>query len=141
MESKNCRNGGNIFEIVKRFHPNSPLISQFLMKDGVANITVFDDANLKIKLGEALQDAYKYVENHQISIVTNESSISGSIISNFEFVKSNNLDWRSFVLNDLKSVRNSLLKDIRNHRSGSSLSEIPDLYHFLSDDELEEYFA
>jgi hypothetical protein len=138
--SKNCRNGGNIFEIVKRFHPNSPLISQFLRSDGVAKITVFDESELKTKVIEAVQDAARYADYRQISIITNEQSVKESILSDLNFTKHPNLDWRESVLKDLTRARNRMLARIERLRHASSISEIASRFSFPVDADLEEYF-
>jgi hypothetical protein len=138
--SKNCRNAGNIFEIVKKFHPNSPLTSHFLSSDGLAELTVTDDLNYKNKITEAIQDAACLVNYKQIKIITCENDIYKSLICGIEFPRKASMDWRKYVLNDLKTARDKLLRRIKKLRSNSSIAEIANRFNFDTDIDIDSYF-
>ncbi|MDX2370954.1 MAG: DUF2075 domain-containing protein [Colwellia sp.] len=138
--SKNCRNAGKIFEIVKKFHPNSPLTSRDLSSDGLAKLTIANDLNYKDKITDAIQDAACFVDYQQIKIVTCENDIYSSLICGTEFPINASMDWRKYVLNDLRKARDKLLKGIENLRSHSSMSEIGNRYNFDPEVDLDRYF-
>jgi nucleoside phosphorylase len=95
--SRNCRNGGNIFEIVRRCHRGAPLVSSFLSGDGVAKVTVFDEEDFGIRLEDALLDACKYADHAEIRVLTNEHSAESSRINGFKFFRRAERGWRAAV--------------------------------------------
>lgn len=137
--SKNCRNGGNIFEIVKKFHKDSPLVSSFLHSEGIVKLTIFDDASYESTLENVLIDAYKYAEHSQLCVITNESSANKSIINNYQFIKYSELNWRSYVQNDLTSIRDKAIEKIVCLRSSASISEITNRFGIPLQEDIEDY--
>lgn len=117
--SKNCRNGGNIFEIVRRFHRGAPLVSNFLTAEGVARVTPFDDRDCLARLEEALLDAHKNAGHSQIRVLTNEPTAHSSMINGFEFVRGNERKWRAVVEQDLDRLRSKALRRAQGLRSSS----------------------
>ncbi len=83
------------------FHPNAPIVSQFLDKHGIVRLTIFEDNNLKEKLADALRDAYAHVDKNRVSVITNETSATKSVINKFVFTKEFELNWKSVVLKDI----------------------------------------
>jgi len=137
--SKNCRNGGNIFEVVKKFHKRSPLVSQFLHSDGLVRLSVYNESNYKAIIENVLIDAYDHADHNQICVITNESSATDSILNNYEFIKFGEKNWRIIINNDLISIRNKVIKKINKLRSGSSHSEIANRFGIPLNTDIEEY--
>ncbi|MDI1437622.1 DEAD/DEAH box helicase family protein [Polyangium sorediatum] len=139
--SKNCRNGGNIFEIVRRFHRDAPLTSSVLTADGIAKVTPFDERDLDTRLTEALLDAHKYAKQDRIRVLTNESSAEASKINGFEFVKHSERRWQIVVTNELRKLCTKALRRVDHLRSGNSHSEIANRYGIPLDQAPAEYLV
>lgn len=123
--SKNCRNSGNVFEIVRRCHKQAPLTSIRLRGEGYARISCYDTKyDLDALLEEGLLEACKHSSPDQLRVVTTESTASESIINGFSFVTQASRRWRPVVLADLTSLYTSALHKLAKLRSGSSHSEI-----------------
>jgi hypothetical protein len=129
--SKNCRNGGNIFEIVKKFHPNAPLTSQFLLHEGIANITPFNDGYMESMLELALQDLFSRKGIVNKCIITNESSYFNSPINHFQFCMNPNLSWKKFIQSDLRDAMDARLSYISSIKDDYGEEEVFNRYPFL----------
>ena len=137
--SKNCRNGGEIFEIVRKFHANAPLTSVFLSGRGFLKFSIFSNKDYTIKLENALRDAYRYASHNQIVIITNEPSANTSIINGYKFNKTKEWSWRTVVENDLYQFKIKLEKRIKSLEHNSSISEISNRFCIPLDIKIEDY--
>lgn len=122
--SRNCRNGGEVFEIVKKFHPNAPITSQFLKGRGSVEISVFTENDHAPVIKKAVQDAYEHLNHNDLVVVTNEPSASNSILNEFKINRAVEWDWREVVRKDLNSFRSKFLKKISTLKKTKSDSEI-----------------
>jgi hypothetical protein len=139
--SRNCRNAGNIFEIVRRLHRDAPITSSFLAQDGIAKISVFDEQDFRVRLEAALIDAYNYVDHHQIRVLTNETSAELSNINGFEFARHAEHRWRAVVGHHLHALREKALKRVVKLASGSSISEIANRFRIPLGQSAEHYLT
>ncbi|MCB9868104.1 MAG: hypothetical protein H6816_15865 [Phycisphaerales bacterium] len=137
--SRNCRNAGNIFEIVRRFHRDAPIVSSFLKRAGVAKITVFDEEEIRQRLEDALLDAYHHVRGNQFVVLTNEPSAEYSKINRFEFPNREYGRWRTVVERDLGALAAKALKKVRNLRG--SHSQIANRFGVPIETDFSEYFS
>jgi hypothetical protein len=139
--SRNCRNAGNIFEIVRRFHRDAPLTSNFLADDGIAKVSLFDEQDFRIRLEEALLDAYNYVNHTQIRLLTNEASAETSKINGFEFIRQTEYRWRIVISKHLYAMREKALRRVVRLRSGNSSSEIANRFGIPQGQLPEDYLS
>lgn len=70
--SKNCRNAGSIFEIVRRFHPQSPETSLALKHQGIAKRWEFEAGTELTVLNSVIRDAMTSVPLENLIILTTE---------------------------------------------------------------------
>ena len=138
--SKNCRNSGNIFEVVKKFHNNAPITSAFLKEKGILKVSTFNDKDYLTILSECLKDCLKKFEKNNISILTNEPSTSKSILNGFKTNKSNLLNWTYTVLDDLKKIQKHVFKKINSYEDFINDTELLSKYDIPFETNLEEYF-
>lgn len=110
--SKNCRNAGEIFEVVKKFHPNAPLSSLFLKGEGRYRLKKFRDNYFAKSLEEALFTIEKEADISNVHILTNETSAKNSMLNGLTINISNERDWRGIVSKDLELMRKAVIKSI-----------------------------
>lgn len=119
--SRNCRNAGKIFEIVRKFHYQAPEISLHLKDKGVFKISVFQN-NYEKTLAKAISDAYKYAPDTQIVVLTTEPYlINKSILKNFEFIKDDSLSWFNVVENDLFYIKNEFERRLQTVKNSQKI--------------------
>jgi hypothetical protein len=70
--SKNCRNAGAIFEIVRRFHPQSPETSLALKHQGIAKRWEFEAGNELSVLGNVVREISATMSLEKLVILTTE---------------------------------------------------------------------
>jgi hypothetical protein len=70
--SKNCRNAGAVFDVVRRFHPQAPETSVFLAGQGVYRYTVFSGDEECHAVRRAVADAATLLSPDRIILMTNE---------------------------------------------------------------------
>ncbi|MDZ4766610.1 MAG: DUF4062 domain-containing protein [Chloroflexota bacterium] len=74
MLSKNCRNSGEIFEIVRKLHPQSPETSLALRRLGITRRWVYDDNAESIveQMTNAIDEALHVLDRTQLVVLTTE---------------------------------------------------------------------
>lgn len=72
--SKNCRNSGRIFDVVRKFHPNSPDVSRFLEKEGYYFETHSTSDDLLSNLSKAISEAITQIGSESIVVLTTETT-------------------------------------------------------------------
>lgn len=84
--SKNCRNGGEIFEVVRRFHEHAPDPSVFLEGQGRYRLYPYLGKQTEIaSVQTAIQDALSSLQPNQITVLTTEESdIRRSVLNGVE---------------------------------------------------------
>jgi hypothetical protein len=123
--SRNCRNAGNVFEIVRKFHRHAPLTSAFLRSEGVTKVTAFrSDSDMRTAVRKALRDAADHCALAQVSVLTNEPTAEGSQVRGLEFSTTRGMTWRDCVLEDLENARRRAITRYTKLQSGSSQSEL-----------------
>ena len=70
--SKNCRNAGEIFELVKKFHPQSPETSIPLKKQGIVRQWSFTTGTEQASVRAAVEVALSRVSSEQLIVLTTE---------------------------------------------------------------------
>jgi hypothetical protein len=70
--SKNCRNAGEIFDIVRRFHSQSPETSIALKGQGIVQRWTFDPGEELTTVRRAVQEALKVVSAEDLVVLTTE---------------------------------------------------------------------
>lgn len=111
--SKNCRNAGEIFEVVKKFHTEAPITSQFLKKLGEYKLTIFQEDNCCETLENTLCNLNKTHGLENLQIITNESSCLMSKLNNIELIVYEIENWQDLVRKDLLYIKNEALKKIK----------------------------
>jgi hypothetical protein len=125
--SKNCRNAGNVFEVIKCFHQQAPEVSMFLADKGIVRQTVFDDQGERSAIEQAVQDALTLFPPHEIMVLTTEHPpISQSILKGITVREKVSWQWKTEVLKAAASVN-------RISRAESSSFDLEDLRYSLSD--------
>ncbi len=101
--SKNCRNAGKIFQIIRHFHSNAPALSPLLEKKGIVHYSVFNEAHEREDTASAIQDALHHVEPQNLVVLTSESPpISQSLLFNLQIEQAPSLSWQIPVERYLK---------------------------------------
>lgn len=112
--SRNCRNAGNIFDIVKELHPDSPETHEKLSERGIVKHYYFSTPDgsytstdeFFFRMEEILREAEKYISN-LMKIVVMVESIKGSELNGLVFDTPKirkrrtigNLKWQESVFN------------------------------------------
>ncbi len=134
--SKNCRNSGKIFEVVKKFHLDAPITSQFLKQFGEYKLTTFQNNKHQIALQEIISKIDEDYGIHNLKILTNESTSKGSLLNNLKLVSSKTFDWQKVVNSDLSFLRNRALGQIKKLIKKKKFV----LHGFSTLEEIENYF-
>ncbi|MEB3178732.1 MAG: NERD domain-containing protein [Nostocaceae cyanobacterium] len=96
--SKNCRNAGKVFEVVKRFHPQAPEPSIYLQKAGIVKCGKLDFAVI-----DALQHHVLYAE--QLVVLTTEPEpVEQSFLNGYEVVFPPLWKWQDVVREHLATI-------------------------------------
>ncbi len=97
--SKNCRNAGNIFQVVKCFHKQAPEVSMFLAEKGIIKLSIFNDQGEKEAIQSAIQEALKFFSPHEITVLTTEyPPLSKSILNGLVIHDRASGQWQKEVL-------------------------------------------
>ena len=139
--SKNCRNSGNIFKIVQKFHDNAPLSSKLLQRKGIVKLSLFHGDDYKHELASAVFSAKEVFTNGQIALITNEPSIEGSILIGVELFKPDEPDWSRFVENDLKRLRKKAINRVELFKRKKTIKGIADSFGIPDNMSVEEYLS
>jgi hypothetical protein len=104
--SKNCRNTGAIFDLVRRFHAQAPETSLELVNRGTATLCPYDNTS-KPPVEAALRDALAVLPPERIVLLTSEPEpADASALSRLEITIPNPLAWRDAV----RSLLSDLVK-------------------------------
>jgi len=102
--SKNCRNAGEIFKLVKQLHYQAPETSLELKDKGILGISSFSGSYEK-SLALAIREAHKYIAKPQIVVLTTEPyNIEKSFLLNFKLILNENNCWYNVIEEDLKMI-------------------------------------
>ncbi|MBV7326919.1 AAA family ATPase [Chloroflexi bacterium TSY] len=118
--SKNCRNAGRVFNLVRCLHPQAPEPSFFLADSGIAKLTTCDLGQEKQAIASAIQAALRLFLPEQLTVLTTESgNFENSILNGLTVQNPPKWKWQSAVTKYLKqmsrtgAVRKPLTHEIR----------------------------
>lgn len=137
--TKNCRNAGNIFEIVRKFHVDAPITSEFLKDIGILKISVFSNKQFEEIIESAIIEADKTIEISNLNIITNEQSVEKSVLNGKEIIYTLNTDWRSAVQNDMEILKRKAISQIEKEKNSNNFSDICSKFKIPLDIEPKEY--
>ncbi len=118
--SRNCRNAGRVFDLVRCLHPQAPEPSLFLADSGIAKLTIFDLGTEKQAIVFGIRAALQLFSPEHIVVLTTESGnfeksiLNGLLVQNYPKWK-----WQSAVRKYLElmvrtsTVRKSLTRKFR----------------------------
>jgi hypothetical protein len=98
--SKNCRNSGEIFEIVRKLHPQSPETSLPLKRLGITRRWVYQDTAESIadNVTQAVEASLRLLEREQVVVLTTEPApVSSSILNGLTFDLAPFWKWQKAV--------------------------------------------
>ncbi len=120
--SKNCRNAGKIFDIVRRFNKNAPSTNKMLEDEGIVKISSFNKLdNINNIIEESIEEIKKYIRYDNIKILTNEPSIENSILLKLDNVYIPKDTWQKFITDDINDMKKIVIDKID--------KEINDIYN------------
>jgi len=94
--SKNCRNAGKVFEVVRRFHPQSPEPSIYLQERGIVKNAGLDSAVI---------DALKHLSAEQLVVLTTEPEpVEQSFLNGYEVIFAPLWKWQDVVCEYLTTI-------------------------------------
>ncbi len=97
--SKNCRNAGNVFRIIKCLHPQAPEVSRFLADKGMVLHTAFENFGEKDAIKFAVQMALEHFKPHEITVLTTEHPPNNqSILYGLEIKEEARWNWQGEIL-------------------------------------------
>lgn len=101
--SKNCRNTGEVFEIVRKFHKQAPETSVFLAKKGVFQQLIFSPGEHLASVTEAIQTALDYhLTPNQLVVLTTETTLpEQSVLNKLIVYERAEAQWQQIVANYL----------------------------------------
>lgn len=103
--SKNVRNAGKIFELIKQFHPEAPPPTTFLEGFGVTRIDSLKGTNMFKSIIESLNQAAIYLDLNDLCILTLSHESKKNLLEHF--------DNSSFKLSQsIEDKLNSLLSKV-----------------------------
>lgn len=112
--SKNCRNSGEIFKVVRRFHPNAPDVSQFLKDTGVYLVTRTSAQDLLQSFEQAVRDAVEKVGAGSLVVLTTELvNPDASDLANMVIAKQPPWSWSDSVSIYLKKIHRLIVAYIQ----------------------------
>lgn len=104
--SKNCRNAGSIFSLVRKFHKQAPEVSAFLEGTGVTKLTFITHETADALLEEAVRDALKHLSTDNIIVVTTEEAPpSASTLNGRQLFPTSPWIWQHSIYLYLKRIR------------------------------------
>jgi hypothetical protein len=105
--SKNCRNSGEVFEVVRKLHDQSPETSLALRNLGIARRWVYDDTPESIaeQVTDAIDAALTVVERAQLVVLTTEPAPpSTSKLNDLTFELSPFWRWQNAIAHFIGTV-------------------------------------
>ncbi len=103
--SRNCRNAGPIFALVRQLHPQAPEPSLFLEDAGIVRFTPFSGNDDLTAVSVAIQDAARFLDLNDLVVLTNEPlSPSESRINGLQVTLFPPYRWQDVVLRCLQSI-------------------------------------
>lgn len=103
--SKNCRNAGKVFDVVRRFHSQSPELSLDLKDLGVFKKTVFrHQAHALDAIKETVREALAELNMSQVTVLTTEPDpVSNSMLEGLAIEMRPPWSWQDGVITALES--------------------------------------
>jgi len=80
--SKNCRNAGKVYEVVRKFHPQAPETELFLKHSGVYEKTVFKSGNEEKAIANVIISTLSKFSQKDVIILTTEADPSSNSVLN-----------------------------------------------------------
>jgi Domain of unknown function (DUF4062)/PhoH-like protein len=100
--SKNCRNAGAIYEIVRRFHPQSPDPSLHLRDQGVSRRWLYDAGQEDATLEAAVNELLTLVPLERMVLLTTEPDpLENATLFNASILMPPKHRWQDFITNYL----------------------------------------
>jgi hypothetical protein len=97
--SKNCRNAGEIFDVVRRFHAQSPETSVALKGKGIVQRWTYDPGEELTTVRSAVQAALKDVSLEDLVVLTTEPDPAESSVLNHMKVPINTVHrWQDVIM-------------------------------------------
>lgn len=108
--SKNCRNAGEVFRLVSKFHPQSPAESFFLSDKGSVKYTYYQGLGIQETI-EAVNNSLQFFGVNQIVILTTEAvQTSESVLNGLECTDTPRWSWQRAIENEFDHIMKSLSK-------------------------------
>ncbi len=129
--SKNCRNAGNIFKVLRGFHQQAPEVSLFLADKGIVKHTTFEDQKEEASIRLAIQAALDHFAPHDIIVLTTEHPpLKQSILNNIEIHEKVNWQWQEETLQIATIIASfkrsqTLMNEVKELRQSLSASSYP----------------
>jgi hypothetical protein len=108
--SKNCRNAGQIFDVVRQMHIQAPDPSILLFNHGIFEQTLFSDGEEAAALGYALERAMHFSHKSPVVVLTTElGSAEQSVLHSMQVMSNQRHDWQTPVCRALQFAVNRLV--------------------------------
>lgn len=110
--SKNCRNTGEVFELVKRLHPQSPETALPLQKQGIVKQITYGENSHIPKLNLVINQDLAILPSDQLVVLTMESDLQErSMLEGLEIEITQKWRWQDAVQHYLSNLGNQVLSD------------------------------
>ena len=94
----NCRNTGNIFELVKIFHPQSPYLNTELQNKGIVNSSIFQtESEMFTLVNDAIEECYHAGLQNIIVLTTQQEGELNQILDGVEVSIRPKWKWQDVV--------------------------------------------
>lgn len=138
--SKNCRNAGAIFEVVRQLHPQAPGASALLAGSGVARRTLFSGLDELGAVRVAIVDASALLSPDRMVVLTNEPVVpEKSVLNGLRVPIPPRLRWQDVVMRCLMSLDRRLGRRTRGSAGPPPMIALPTLSNqaFPTDDDIQ----
>ncbi|MBL8624848.1 MAG: trypsin-like peptidase domain-containing protein [Myxococcales bacterium] len=129
--SRNCRNAGQVFELVRRIHPCAPLPERQLTRRGIVEwfpINDFSQACAAVRL--AVTEALRHTPPSLVVLTTEPDPVSSSVVCGLEMADPSHQGWQGVVLDYLTSLQ----PELRRYKRPAELPTLSDARHPTQDD-------
>lgn len=102
--SRNCRNAGQVYEVVRRFHSQSPAPSNLLKGEGSARRWIYNMGEEKTTMRTALREMLEALPAQNVVILTSEPDpVERSLIYGAQVEHAPKKRWQDFVMRYLRN--------------------------------------
>jgi len=105
--TKNCRNSGEVFQLVKRFHDQDAEGALDLAREGIIRKSVYRPGEEKEMMQRAVTAALDVVAAERLAVLTTELPPEDtSLFNGFTFPRLFRRSWQSVIAEDLQELKN-----------------------------------